>query len=386
MSEFLVHECKTDSPATHAIVIGVGDYPHLIDGRSKKTADYQDGMGQITSPPYSARCFANWLIEEHHNLKKPLASVSLLISEARRTPYINTKTKVSYNLRRATIGNATKAILEWRERGDTHEDNQLIFFFCGHGVAEGTAQALLLDDYGKDENNPLKGAIDFFRMRLGLAPCAAREQLFLIDACRASSNKLLEGRGYAGEPIIISPAAPPAARPVLYSTVAGAPAFGRKKSPSYFTEALIQALRGGGADNYLDDDIWSVNTSRLKEVIDVYMNRLHARGSIQKLQTPTADDLYTFPIVDLKGHPATPVSIGCSISDANGKAILHYKDAAGLRTQRPKPSEEQWELIVAGGKKYEFCADFPEKEYVGEPKLQEIRPPLRDVKIPVTRA
>jgi hypothetical protein len=57
---FLIHNVAVDGPATHALVIGVGAYPHLIGGTGR--TKYNDGMGQLTSPPISARLFASWLM------------------------------------------------------------------------------------------------------------------------------------------------------------------------------------------------------------------------------------------------------------------------------------------------------------------------------------
>ena len=42
---------------THALVIGVGDYPHLNGGSNART-EHHDGMEQLTSPPIPARLFA----------------------------------------------------------------------------------------------------------------------------------------------------------------------------------------------------------------------------------------------------------------------------------------------------------------------------------------
>ena len=79
-SPFLVYENPIPAgPATHAIVIGVGDYPHLNGGAERKTQDHEN-MGQLTSPPVSARQFASWLIESFHHPAKPLATVSLMLS------------------------------------------------------------------------------------------------------------------------------------------------------------------------------------------------------------------------------------------------------------------------------------------------------------------
>ncbi len=387
MNPFIVHKKEIAHPATHALVIGVGNYPFLIGGIKEKTADFVDGMGQLSSPPVSARAFADWLISEHDNLEKPLGTVSLLLSAADDAIYKNPITTEEFSVGRANIANVKTAVRKWKDLGNAGSENQLIFYFCGHGIADGSATTLLLEDYGEVDDNPLEGAVDFSRMRLGLAAaCAAREQFHLIDACRASTDTVTGARGHYGDPILIPAPAQPLSRPVLYSTVAGAKAFGRKNSPSYFTESLLTALRGGGADNYPDGEMWSISTTRVKEAIDVYMDRLHAAGKIKRLQTSVADDLSTFGLSRLQKGPKTPVCVSCSISAANQDADLHYAEDGFSAVKREARSPEPWEVTVVGGRKYKFGANFANEKYTPVIKEYEIRPPVRDVKIPVTES
>jgi hypothetical protein len=184
-------------------VIGVGDYPHLNGGSGTLTKQH-DGMEQLTSPPISARKFASWLMsEKFQNPNKPLASVALLLSEAVPAPFVDPahpakKIKVA----KANSTNVRLAIQQLFRQGDEHTSNLLIFYFCGHGIATGTDTALLLSDYGANPLNVLEGAIDFRRLRIGMGRCRASEQCFFIDACRASTDSLIEEVGHAGQVII----------------------------------------------------------------------------------------------------------------------------------------------------------------------------------------
>ena len=187
---FLVHEAPAQSPRTHAIVIGIGDYPHLVGGSGKLSVD-NDGMGQLTSPPISARTFADWLIRFFHNPNKPLGTVALLVSERTPGKFVNPATRQEHEPMAATADNIVAAIADWKLRGDEHSENMLIFYFCGHGVSAGTEASLLASDFGANANNSLDGAIDLRRLILGLNQCMASEQIFFIDACRASSETLI---------------------------------------------------------------------------------------------------------------------------------------------------------------------------------------------------
>ena len=64
-------------PGTHALLMGVGKYPHLTggDGPSSKAAD---GMQQLSSPS-PARAIADWLLTEYRIPDKRLASHPLLL-------------------------------------------------------------------------------------------------------------------------------------------------------------------------------------------------------------------------------------------------------------------------------------------------------------------
>ncbi len=65
-------------PGTHALVIGVGGYPHLDGGTGTLIEDplQYGNLGQLTSPPRSALAFANSLYESvHANWKAPLATI-----------------------------------------------------------------------------------------------------------------------------------------------------------------------------------------------------------------------------------------------------------------------------------------------------------------------
>src|ERR1700738_23120 len=156
---FLIHEQAIAGPATHAIVIGVGNYPHLNGGTGELAPDH-DGMGQLSSPPISARMFADWLIRSFSHPQKPLSTVALLVSAASTEQFDNPRTNESYNIEPATSETLSAAITAWKERGNSNAGNLLIFYFCGHGITEGTDTALLLSDFGSNRQNCLDGALD----------------------------------------------------------------------------------------------------------------------------------------------------------------------------------------------------------------------------------
>lgn len=154
MDDFLVHEQGVTGAATHALVVGVGAYPHLVGGGQHLTTD-NEGMGQLTSPQASARAFARWQFKMRY-LPKPLASLALLLSEESKQSFSNPCTGVEHPIASATFEHVRDAVKAWKDRGDQggcNSENRLIFFFSGHGICQGPDMALLLEDFGSDDDH-----------------------------------------------------------------------------------------------------------------------------------------------------------------------------------------------------------------------------------------
>ena len=113
MSHALVHldAALAQQPATHAFVIGVGHYPHLVGGGAALFPGHMK-MGQLSSPPASARAFASWLSEHHNNPDRPLGSVALLVSDSAQNTFTNPRTKGTTAPVAATIRNIELAFDE----------------------------------------------------------------------------------------------------------------------------------------------------------------------------------------------------------------------------------------------------------------------------------
>jgi hypothetical protein len=378
---FLVHNVPAAGPATHALVIGVGAYPHLNGGKKRLTDDH-DGMGQLTSPPISARRFASLLMESFHHPAKPLATVSLLVSEAKSKRFVDPNDAgKSYKLKEATAENVVPAVKEWFDRGDTNPDNLLLFYFCGHGISAGTDTALLLSDYGEDPLNSLDGAINFRLLRLGLQRCRASEQCFFIDACRASSDTLITAES-AGkniiQPRLRDPSLPKRRAPVFYASLKGDKAYALPGEPSVYTDALLKAFQDLAADDEEGD--WRVSTGRIQSAVDHLVDR--RMRHLQKVQVPTSDDQSTIYLNYLPGSPKALVYFQTEPPDALSHATLTYQMAGGSPVEAPLTgrNSEEWELQVPAGN-YDFTAAFPS----GPPRVvsHNIRPAYRRVKVQV---
>lgn len=353
--ESVVHRRPVQGPATHVIAIGVGAYDHLIGGAGASSA-HGEGMGQLTSAPVSLVAFTDWVIQHFHHRDKPLASVRLVASGLAQGRYRNPIDNQDIDIPAATLQNVKQAVREWKAAGDSDEGNLLLFYFVGHGIARGSAQSLLVKDFGSDDNAPLDGAIDFMQMRVGMQRCQARQQVYFIDACRAISDQLLGG-GFAGDSIITpglqgyrGPLACEA--PVYFATLLGDEAYGRPGEPSIFTDALLRSFRGAGSDDAEGD--WRVRTTNLTTALDFFARRAREQG-LDILQKPSSTDASAFFIHYLADKPTIPVVLKCDPEAAHAHVVFAYADEAGnVKNHGTGPLD----LELPEGQ-YQFSWSFP---------------------------
>jgi hypothetical protein len=375
----IVHAFQQSGPATHVLVIGVGRYPHLLGGSGARLPEHQ-GLGQLTSPPESAHAVAQWFVAHFHNPRRPLGSVRLLVSEDTPRNFVNPRTLAQVPVAPATIASIEGAMESWKADGDIDANNLLIFYFCGHGLASGAFTSLLAEDFGKNPGNALDGAIDFYRNRLGMNRCKAKEQLYLVDACRTDADMTLYSTGYAGR-VFVQPLAQRGAilRPVLYSTLHGQKAHGRAGQPSHFAEALIAAFNGAGSDRSQGD--WRVRTTNLHLAVEAHLKR-KAKAGIATAQISPADDLATFDVHHLTEPPKVPVVVSCDPEGALSSAHLRCLSAGTVVDER-QPKDTPWELPLTVGQ-YDFEATFDAGQYlVGRRPGEYVYPPELTVPVPV---
>lgn len=369
---------------THALVIGVGEYPHLIGGAAPASAT--DGLRQLSSPPVSARAFARWLLSDYRCPGKDLASLSLLTSEPAPTPFTDPRTGDQRPVATAGVKEIVTAVRAWKERGDSSADNRLFFYFCGHGISEGDDMALLAREFSLDDPNPLEGALDFRRLVDGLRKCRASQQIYFVDACRASSDVLISqsGGAYAGQVPFLGGMRPlewPRRDAITYyATLSGDLAYARPGTVSLFTEAMLRALRGAGSDDA--DGAWWVNTSRLHEAITHFMNQPVFAGTAAGVQVPAVSAMPVFPLHHVADGPLVPVYVGCVPSEANASAEFVCRQGGQERCHRtpaeidPNDPTKVWLVDLPAGS-YEFEARLAPNDC--RVNSREVRPIFRSV-------
>src|SRR5262249_46891651 len=110
-------------PATHALVIGVNDYPGLAN---LIPSGGLGNNGNLTSPVVSATHFANWLFS-WENEYAPLGSISFLASGGKFRPTSGPEIAVPT----PTWDAVRTAADAWLRHVDSDPDNIALFYFCG---------------------------------------------------------------------------------------------------------------------------------------------------------------------------------------------------------------------------------------------------------------
>jgi len=384
-----VYSKKVNGPATHAIVIGVGHYPHLPGVKGKPKLANPGGMGQLKSPPVSARAIARWLIEEYRHPAKPLATVSLLLSDAqgRKFEFQSAGKKTNAQAAPATMAEVQEAVTVWHSRGNAKAEHLLLFFFCGHGIAAAPDLSLLLADFGAKPIAPLDGAVDFRLLRQNMDECKAREQIYFVDACRVGSDLLIRNSGFAGMPIIQKTGALNATglnrqAPAFYSTLADAPAYAKPGKPSLFTEALLEGLQGAGCDERPAGH-WQVQTNLLHNALNQLMIDASKRLNLAQRQINPTDDL-TLIKLNAVATPRVPVAVGCAPADANAVATLTCANGAFNSKRAPDKTGQTWKLTVPVGE-YDFAASFKVASFKPLTKRSLIRPSFPEIELEVKK-
>jgi len=391
----LIHERDPGgAPATHALVIGIGAYPWLLDGAEQGDAALADGMGQLSSPPVSARAIAKWLVGSHADPGAPLATVDLLISEegGGQAP-LGTGEEV-FQAEPADKATMVAAIRAWRARCNEHPDNLALFFFCGHGVGRGFDLVLLAHDYGSDPEQPFEHSIWFEGMKEAMRSCEATRQLFFIDACRVHSAKLSADYTVKLDPVmsVRTPFTVGVRQSVYHATTSGAPAFGRPDRPSLFTQNLIKGLEGLGANDNRGE--WWVETTGLQRALTGLADEF-ADEEDRGLQAPTSGEQVSFDFQRLDDPPVVPLYLHPSWTEEGDDPPADLADVGvdleDIELLRwPNPWHENPDCVWRGdrfrcerpaGSRYSWSVTFTDGRQMRSLPVT-LNPPFRIVEFP----
>lgn len=237
-----------EAPQTHVLMIGVNDYPHLVDGRAE-WARQTLGLGQLNSPVISLSALLDWLLNVGGyagrgflNPECGLGSIEVLASCTPQLTFFGGGTQVQVDV--ATKQNIEVAFDGWLKRTKSHPDNAGIFYFCGHGLLAGKSY-LLAGDFGDNPNRPWDKAINITDTVLAVGQQIQGSTLFLLDACRATSKEIILSSGGEPSALLVAQAGQRFIRrsnTTIFSTGIGELAFALNGKVSRFTEALLESL------------------------------------------------------------------------------------------------------------------------------------------------
>ncbi|MFF9428634.1 hypothetical protein [Streptomyces sp. NPDC014746] len=346
----------TSQPAMHALVIGVGGYPHC--GPAAPSGSLAAGVGDLSTAQPTAEAMASWLLETQQDDRVlPLGSLEVLI-----TPSDGGPAKVAGDeVERARYDNVAKAVGRWYERCDNPSATSFLYF-VGHGCARSRHdQALLLEDFAA-WHNPFEGAVDSGRLVEAMGSCAAGTQLFFFDCCRHIPEEVLPTTTLgARSPIALSGA--PVGRTALltlHSTWHGLPAHGYRGEPTPFSRALRDALDGGaswpGADG-----VWRVEAGDLaRSVRRLHERRDPAAAASGEVRTGAESEVPTGVVLrELDTPPLVPFTVDCVPAEATRTAELLLVRAEDGTRLGPRSAPDPWTGEARAGV-YELSARFPQ--------------------------
>lgn len=373
-SASLVHNVDGPGRRTHVLVVGIGAYDFLNAGTGPLARDHF-GLGQLTSPPASARAVADWFIDQFDCVDRPLGSVRLVLSEAVPTPYVNPVTSLAYQPPEGDRAGIVQAIRDWAEAAQDPDD-QLILYFCGHGLAGGLGQIYPLKDFGDPANDPFDNALNLQKLATGLATTRASNQLLVMDACRDQDDLLTanpnEGTGAItarpGNRFDINQSM---AQCIIHSTELDGAARGQPGQPSLCATAFVRALSGAAAAK--SGGVWHVKSSVIPNAITELQARAFAEGS-SNAQKGDAGRYVNLSVRRLGGPPTIPVFVRRS----DGVSL------AGTRLQCRPSGAASWtvdEDVVAA--EWEGALQIGEHEFTLKAGGTVVCPPVFDFVVPI---
>jgi hypothetical protein len=170
--------------ATHAFVIGVGDYPYAKPEMGEK--DELRIVRDLPSAADSAKLMCDWLIANKDKLAVPLGSIEVLISDVPggAARYVPRNPALNQPIDRADDDTIRKAGAAWLKNIKNDPGSTALFYACGHGANNGTTPVLFHSDLnlrgGGDAwaHLNVRSMAQAFRQMPDLAA-----GIFFLDAC-----------------------------------------------------------------------------------------------------------------------------------------------------------------------------------------------------------
>lgn len=302
----------SETPQTHALVIGVGRYPYLHNVPSRLTS--------LTSPVVSVQAFADWLIKTPlNNPAAPLGTVELLLSAINPVDQqYELSDEGTIAIDSASLPNIRRVFEAWFRRCNAPK-NVAIFYFCGHGLQKDTTLALLPENFGKNKGNEWADTINFTATYEGMrSSCKAQTQCYFIDACRQVELATLTTADFGGQSLwkneTRSTNNPSTLK--IFATGVGEQAFGEENQVSRLTSVLLRALQSSKRpDGIIDLGGLAETVRRLMEQTNQNLPSGKRQFAVPELVGNSGAPIhFTDPSMSLSPPPPLPDKIS-SLSD-----------------------------------------------------------------------
>jgi hypothetical protein len=359
-------------PRTHALVLGVSAYEHLVDGATGETF----GLQPLRSAAASAWAFASWLGDRYSPPGAPLATVRLLLApsddEQAQFPDLP-------EVQRPTCANVEAALREWKRDCSARPEDVAIFYAAGHGVmlAKDEGGIVLLEDFADPDRSTLANSVDVPSVRRGLAgPEVARQQFFFIDACAVRPEAVRSMQALRGGVGLDEPAeAPPSIAPIYTSAAPGTLALGAPGMGTLFSQALIECLDGLASSPDRAGQ-WVVTDTSLVGPLRDRVMELAAQHDEEQVAT-AGGTLGHVVLHRLAAGPALEISLTVEPAEAAPFCFARLNDGAGGTIVERSPLHEPLvKTLPAGLYTVDVVIDPPDSgPYIARQQPLFLQPP-----------
>lgn len=181
---FARREAERRPKATHAFVIGVGDYPHAKQGQGTNPALRQ--VRDLPSAADGAKLMCDWLIQNEDKLAAPLGSIEALISDVPggQPRYLPRDARLLGKIDRADARTIPAAGKAWLQRLQGDPGSTALFYACGHGANYGMQPVLFHSDLNQGDLGSAWAHLNIGTMAQAFRQLPQlRLAFFFLDAC-----------------------------------------------------------------------------------------------------------------------------------------------------------------------------------------------------------
>jgi hypothetical protein len=369
----LVFRAPEKGPGTHALLIGVSSYPYLRGGDKEKPETY--GLGQIDSAARTVHDLAAWLVDHKDQLRAPLQSCRVLASPS---PAEVSCAPAVAGLLPAKLDNVMRAIHAWRDDATDEPASGVWLYFAGHGFQRSRGdQVLLLEDF-LGGYTLLDRAINTRNLYNGMwGPSltnVARNQLYVIDACRANVSQLKNFVELEPVPVFdFEWGGEEWERnaPIIYASAPGGKTFGSMVAGgrSAFGDDFIRCLENDAGNKIIVDgeSRWAVTIGRLSEILDKLARMADTTRSVIVDSFRGVDE----PLLYLDGPPTTTCSFFVQPDEACSVALLNFVEGnLSPPYTFPTPIAPNPHIFQAPAGNYSIGATVPDPH---KPKFRDVK-------------